>query len=432
MRIQIAFALVLTCLLPGCAKEPTSSPPAPPAAPQAETAAPVEAVAVEKVVESAVPANPVIGRKLLTPEEAAVGWISLFDGESLFGWKSSSSDINWTVADGVVTADSGPVGVLLTTVPFADFELVSEFRLAPGANSGLFLRSTADPKSPTTDGYEVNIIDSHPGGYLTGSLVGRAKANEDLTASGDWKTLRVVAQGKSIKVFHNEKLILDFTDDSPTARLNGLIGLQKNAGKIEFRKVNLKPLGMESIFNGKDLTGWRSVSGSKSEFTTEDASIHVVNGQGFLETEKSFKDFLFQVQAKTMAKELNSGFFFRALPGTEKAPSHGYEVQIHNGITDGDRNKPNNAGTGAIFRRVEARRVVSNDLEWCTITLVAAGPRIAVWVDGFQAVDWEDTREPDENPRKGKKLEAGHISLQGHDPTTDVWFRELKLMELPE
>jgi hypothetical protein len=44
-------------------------------------------------------------------------------------------------------------------------------------------------------------------------------------------------------------------------------------------------------------------------------------------------------------------------------------------------------------------------------------------VNGYQVVNWQDTREANPNPRVGKRLEAGHLSLQGHDPTTDLDFK---------
>ncbi len=58
----------------------------------------------------------------LTAEEIEAGWLSLFDGHTLFGWASNQSEVNWSVKDGTITADSGPIGLLNTTVPFADFE----------------------------------------------------------------------------------------------------------------------------------------------------------------------------------------------------------------------------------------------------------------------------------------------------------------------
>ena len=82
-------------------------------------------------------------------------------------------------------------------------------------------------------------------------------------------------------------------------------------------------------------------------------------------------------------------------------------------------------------RRTEARRVVSSDHEWCTLTLAASGNHFAVWVNGYQVTDWTDERPTDENPRKGRRDAPGHISLQGHDGTTDLSFRGMRVQPLP-
>ena len=55
---------------------------------------------------------------------------------------------------------------------------------------------------------------------------------------------------------------------------------------------------------------------------------------------------------------------------------------------------------------------------------------MAVWVNGVQVSDWTDTRKPDPNPRRGLRLEAGTIMIQGHDPTTDLSFRNLRIVEM--
>jgi hypothetical protein len=367
---------------------------------------------------------------LLTPEQAADGWISLFDGQTLFGWTSNNPEVDWHVADGALVATTGPIGLLNTTIPFADYELSCDFRFEPGGNSGLFLRTVTTPTDVRKDCYELNIADVHPEGFTTGGIVGHAKTEEAIIASGAWHTFHATLNGSHVTVQLDGTMVLDYTDPT-SARRSGWIGLQHNAGKVEFRNVRLRPLGLSDLFNGKDTTGWRVVPGSKSTFAVEDGTIHATNGPGFLETEDTYGDFVFQAAALVHGTELNSGFFFRAQQGTEAAPSNGYELQIHNGFRDGDRNRPSNAGTGAIFRRVEARRVVSDDGKWCHVTLVASGPRMAVWVDGYQVVDWEDQRTPHDNPRQGQRLAAGHISLQGHDPTTDLSFRNLRIGRLP-
>src|SRR5438105_2792328 len=91
----------------------------------------------------------------LSAAEIAAGWIKLFDGETMFGWKPNN-DVNWQITDGVVHADKGDPGLLVTTTEFADFELRCDFRLEKGGNSGIFLRSVFSPKDPTKDCYELN------------------------------------------------------------------------------------------------------------------------------------------------------------------------------------------------------------------------------------------------------------------------------------
>jgi hypothetical protein len=294
----------------------------------------------------------------------------------------------------------------------------------------VFLRTEPNPKNPAEDCYELNFCDTHAE-YKTASLVGRAKPTQEVKGDGQWQSVRATLRGPRITVHFNGQKVLDFTDESQHVRLSGRIGLQKNAGRIAFRRVVLKPLDLEPIFTGKDLAGWHEVPGSQSEFTVKDGQIHVENGRGYLETDKTWADFILQAEAVTHGEGLNSGLFFRALPGTETEPANGYEFQIQNQFNASDRTKPKDFGTGGIYRRVPARRVVSNDNEWTHLTLVAHGPRIATWVNGFWTVAWTDERMPHENPRQGLRTQAGHISLQGHDPTTNLDFRNLRIAAFP-
>ena len=365
----------------------------------------------------------------LTSDEIAAGWIKLFDGATMFGWKANN-DVNWQITEGVIHADSGAPGLLVTTSEFADYELRCDFRLEKGGNSGIFLRSVFSPKDPTKDCYELNMCDTHPA-FPTGSLVGLKKPDKPVSGEEKWMTYHVTAKGNRIDVKLDGVPVLSYTDVRPTARLRGFIGLQKNAGKAEYRSVYLRPLSTTSLFDGKDLAGWRVVPGGKSQFDVSDGAIRVHGGGGFLETESTWGDFVLQAQIKTNGKHLNSGIFFRAMPGTRENPSNGYEAQVHNAFEQNERTRPVDFGTGAIYRRVKARRVVSNDFEWFTMTIAANGPHVGVWVDGEQVTDWTDTRAPNENPREGLRTRAGHFSLQGHDPTTDLSFRNLRAVELP-
>lgn len=359
----------------------------------------------------------------LSPKEIADGWLLLFDGESLFGWKDECKG-DWHIQDGAIVVTNGEVGLLRTTTQFDNYILKVEFRSVDGTNSGIFLRTSPNPQNPADDCYELNIADSdNP--FPTCSLVARKKAKGNFDSDG-WQSYEVTMVGPNVAVKLDGKLTLEYTDPKPLGR--GFIGLQHNSGKAEFRNIKIKPLGLESIFNGKDLTGWKTYPEMDSEFTvTRDGDLNVKNGRGQLETEDTYGDFILQLECKTHAERLNSGIFFRCIPGDVMM---GYESQIHNGFKEGDRTKPIDCGTGGIFRRVDARRVVSDDLTWFAKTIIAEGPHVSVWVNGFQVTDWTDTRKQDENPRKGLRVEPGTIMIQGHDPTTDISFRKLRISQL--
>ena len=197
-----------------------------------------------------------------------------------------------------------------------------------------------------------------------------------------------------------------------------------------YKGITFTPEGVKPLFNGKDLTGWKVFKDEKREKSkaevTKDGELRLTNGPGDLQTDGKYADFVLQLECKTNGDGLNSGVFFRCIPDQYQ---NGYEMQIHNGFKDGDRTKPSDYGSGAIYRRIAARKVVANDKEWMHLTLIARGPTFATWVNGYPVVLWTDDRPKDENPRKGLRLDAGHLSLQGHDPTTDLLFRNIRIAE---
>jgi hypothetical protein len=359
---------------------------------------------------------------MLSDAELADGWISLFDGQTLFGW-TANSQADWRVEDGVIVVSSGEKGLLSTTTQFGSYVLCVDFRSEPGTNSGIFLHTPPQPLDPSADCYELNIAEAdNP--FPTGSLVHRKKA--DVAApSGQWHSFEATVDGDRVAIKLNNQQVLDYADPKPLRR--GHIGLQLNSGKVAFRNIRLKPLGTASLFNGRDLAGWKSYPEMASKFTvTAGGELNVQNGRGQLETEGQYGDFALQLECQTHAPRLNSGVFFRCIPGEDMM---GYECQIHNGFQDGDRTVPQDCGTGGFFRRQNARRVVADDRTWFHMTLVADGPHMAAWVNGYQVSDWTDDRPANENPRKGLRLEPGTIMIQGHDPTTDISFRNMRIAE---
>jgi hypothetical protein len=361
----------------------------------------------------------------LTQEEVDDGWILLFDGQTTFGW-TAATEANWNVSDGAISVSSGAPGLLCTNSQFADYVLKVDFKCPRGTNSGIFLRTLPKPKDPKTDCYELNIADDSISPFPTGSFVGRQKA-EGSHPNGQWQSYEVTCQGGRATVKLDGKLVLNYID--PQALARGHIGLQLNSGPVEFRNIKLKPLGLTSLFNGKDLTGWKVFPGEKSVFSvTPEGALNVKNGRGQIESEAQFADFVLQLEIFSNGKHLNSGLFFRSVPGEFW---NGYESQIRNEYADGDRTKPVDFGTGGIYRRQPARKVVADDFTWFAKTVVASGNSMAVWVNGYQVSDWTDTRPPHESPRQGLRTAKGTLLIQGHDPTTDLSFRKIRAVEMP-
>jgi hypothetical protein len=321
---------------------------------------------------------------------------------------------------------SGNPGFLVTSTQFADYELYAEFKAGDQTNSGIFLRTPLRPSDPAKDCYELNIAPAS-NAFPTGSLVRRAKtelSDKDFPPADQWHAFRVIVDGPSITVHLNDQQVLQYIDPEPRRR--GHISLQLNKGPVAFRNVRLRPLGLKSMFNGRDLDGWVATGESRFEVNPQ-GEIHVLSGSGQLETADVYGDFVLQLECQVNGDDLNSGIFFRCIP---REKMNGYESQIHNAFTGDDRTKPVDCGTGGIFRRQNARRVVADDHEWFHKTIIADGLHMAVWVNGFQVSSWTDDRPPEANPRRGSRLYAGTICIQGHDPTTDLLFRNLRIVEM--
>jgi hypothetical protein len=178
----------------------------------------------------------------LTAKEKAEGWILLFDGKSLGGWESHGAD--WRAENGVLVADSGKPGWLGTTATYGDFILKAEFRTGAKTNSGIYIRAARQGGAPRQTGYEVQIRDfpepNENPVYLTGSLVRHAQAKGAAIVPDQWNTFEITAQGDHFVVLYNGAKVLDARDSKSAS---GVIGIEFNNARIEFRNLKLRPLG---------------------------------------------------------------------------------------------------------------------------------------------------------------------------------------------
>ena len=356
----------------------------------------------------------------LPQAEVAEGWIRLFDGYTLFGWQVAG-DANWRVQDGSIVVDDGEACLLCTSVPWQNFELILEYKAGTDTNSGVFLRTPLNPEDPGEDCYEVNIAPTdNP--YPTGGIVQRKKATEFKVDSDEWHSMKMVMAGKRLQVSVDGTNVCDYTDAVGIAK--GKIGLQHNSGRIEFRNIRLRPLGLSSLLD-EELTQWTKYPEMPGEFSmTDEGYLRVKGGRTQLESKQPFDDFVLLAEYKLPLDEMNSGIFFRCIPGDVMM---GYECQLSNEIKNGNRLNPADCGTGGIFRRQDARVVAGETGKFATVVLVAHGPSMAAWVNGVQVSDWFDDRKSDENPRRGLRLKAGTFMIQGHDPGTDALIKQFNV-----
>ncbi len=179
------------------------------------------------------------------------------------------------------------------------------------------------------------------------------------------------------------------------------------------------------LFNGKDLSGWKTHPKSPGEWRVEDGLLIGGGPASHLFSERGdYENFRFRVEA-AIGDKSNSGQYFR----TKFGPGfpQGYEAQINS--THGDRIK-----TGSLYpafnrklSKEQRDKILVTDIlvkpdEWFTQEVIARGNHIVIKVNGKTTVDFVD---------ENNTYTKGHFALQQHDPGSRVKFRKIEVIELP-
>ena len=106
------------------------------------------------------------------------GWISMFDGKTLTGWKANQNPESWTVRDGAITGDGEASHLFWMVQECENCEFKSEVKIGHGGNSGMYFRTAFGPGFPK--GYEAQINSTHGDPQRTGSLYNFAKVTDML------------------------------------------------------------------------------------------------------------------------------------------------------------------------------------------------------------------------------------------------------------
>ena len=185
----------------------------------------------------------------------------------------------------------------------------------------------------------------------------------------------------------------------------------------------------QSLFDGKTLTNWK-VGANAESFKVENGAI-VVNGNVahlFYDgpvNDHNFKNFEFKTQVMTTPGS-NSGIYFHTAYQQSGWPAKGYEVQVNNSHTDWRR-------TGSLYAIQDVREVHVKDNEWYTESITVQGKRVIIKINDKTVVDYT---EPENVQRgrdmAGRVISSGTFALQGHDPKSKVYFKDIMVRALPD
>jgi hypothetical protein len=395
------------------------------------------------------------------------GFVPLFSGDSLQGWKVSDwsnlltpqkvEGTPWKIEEGVLYGLNKRTWIM-SPKQYGDFILKLETKISRGSNGGIGLRFP--PKGdPAYTAMEIQVVDHgvYYGGssqpkQRTGSIYDEIAPDKDVTKpAGQWNSWEITARGSRVKIVLNGQKIIDADLSRETkARqqkgpplaerpLKGHIGFQNLNGSITLRNMMIKTLDdadekFVPLFNGRNLDGWANVNCAPETWTVRDGMI-ICSGipTGELRTEKQYENYILELEWRHMKARGNAGLFIHSDPlpapgqpftraievqildgrNTENYTSHGDVFAIHGATMKPDRPHP-----GGWMRSLPSERRCRLAGQWNHYRVESRDGKVSLAVNGKIV-----TRASEANPRKG------YICLESEGSETH--FRNIRIRELP-
>ena len=391
-------------------------------------------------------------------------WKPLFNGRDLTGWKglvenppkraAMSADelatgqakadedmrAHWAVEDGTLVFD-GKGRSLCTARDYDDFEMLVDWKIEEHGDSGIYLRG-----SP-----QVQIWDPAQWPEGSGGLYNNQKyPNKPICRAdnpiGEWNTFRIKMIGERVNVWLNQiPVVVDTPLENYWQRdipiyLTGQIELQNHGSHLYFKDLAIRSIGererkaaltaptWQTLFNGKDLSGWQCKPDS---WKVENGQLVCIGGS-YIWTEQQFGDYILELEFKIPEKG-NSGVFFRTANPSNPVQT-GIEMQIYD--THGQE-PPGRNHCGAIYDCMAPMvQAVNQPGEWNHAVLICRGPWIVAYLNGHHIIrmNLDQWTEPHQNPDGSKNKfntaykampRVGYIGLQDHG--NPIWFRNIRI-----
>ncbi len=417
--------------------------------------------------------------KFLSENPTEGGFVSLFNGKNLDGWKGLVANpivrakmsakelaaaqvkadqqmaMDWKVEDGMIIFDGKGYDNLCTEKQYGDFEMLVDWKLYPGAepDAGIYLRGT--PQVQMWDTARVNVGAQVGSGGLYNNQVHMSKplklADQKV---GEWNSFIIRMIGERVSVWLNGELVTDnvilenFWDRKQHIFPIEQIELQAHGSKVAYRDIYIKEIprpepfvlskeeeseGFKILFDGTNLDEW---TGNKVDYTVESGNIVLypttTGSGGNLYTKDQFDNFVFRFEFM-LTPGANNGLGIRT-PMEGDAAYVGMELQILDNDAPIYENLEEYQFHGSVYGVIPAKRGALKPLgEWNYQEVIADGDNIKITLNGTTILEG-NIREASKNgtldgrDHPGLLNKTGHIGFLGHG--SPVKFRNIRIKEL--
>lgn len=421
-------------------------------------------------------------KKHLAEMPQGEGFVSLFNGKDLTGWKGlvqnpiarakmkpaqlakeqAKADENmrrdWKVEDGLLVFEGSGYDNLCTEKQYGDFEMYVDWMLDPAgpeADAGIYLRGT--PQVQIWDTSRVNVGAQVGSGGLYNNQVNESKPSKVADNKlGEWNSFYIKMVGDRVTVVLNgEKVVDDVILENYWDRKLPIfpieqIELQAHGSKVYYRNIYVKELerkepfklsaeeekeGFKVLFDGTNMHEW---TGNTVDYTLEDGCISMIPSKSYggnLYTKNEYGNFVYRFEFQ-LTPGANNGVGIRT-PMEGDAAYVGMEIQILDCEHPIYKNITPLQHHGSVYGIIPAKADHHDAFkpagEWNYEEIVADGDNIKVTVNGVVIMEGnirEATKNGTADHKKHPGLfnKKGHIGFLGHG--SPVKFRNIRIKEL--
>jgi HEAT repeat protein len=414
-------------------------------------------------------------RKFLAEMPAGDGFVSLFNGKDLSGWKGlvanpvirakmdestlakeqqKADDImrkGWYAKDGILNF-SGEGQNICTDKKYGDFEMFIDWKITKDGDAGIYLRGSPQVQIWDTSRRDAGAEVGSGGLYNNQKNPSKPLKLAD-NAIGDWNNFHIIMKGNRVTVFLNGELVVNnvvlenYWDRNLPIFPTEQIELQAHGTHVAYRDIYIheipkvdtfvlndqeKKEGFNDLFDGTNLDNW---TGNTQSYVVENGNIviHPDRGSGGnLYTKDEYGDFDFRFDFQ-LTPGANNGVGIRT-PLEGDAAYVGMEIQILDNDADVYKNLHEYQYHGSVYGVIPAKRGYLKPVgEWNSEEIIARGPKIKVILNGTVIVDGDITEARkngtmDHLEHPGLKRNSGHIGFLGHGSV--VRFKNIRVKDL--